>query len=108
MTQVSRSMKRITLLICCAVSTSCSMSETFRRCGFDGCPGDAAITAEVEARMAKEVGSFDVHVQTLDHVVYLYGIVETDLERLILVSTAQKVPGVSRVVESLGVRGAGY
>jgi len=47
-------------------------------------------------------------VQTLDHVVYLYGMVDTDLERLVLAGTAQKVPGVTRVVESFGVRGAGY
>lgn len=108
MTLASPSMKRITLLICCAVSTSCSMSEALHKCGFDGCPGDAAITAQVEARIAKETGSFDVHVQTLDHVVYLSGMVDTDLERLVLADTAQKVPGVTRVVESFGVRGAGY
>ncbi len=51
---------------------------TFEKCGFTGCPGDAEITAEVKALYAEhpELGT-SITVQTLDHVVYLYGLVNT-------------------------------
>jgi osmotically-inducible protein OsmY len=81
----------------------------YRKCGFDGCPGDAEITAEVRAL-------FDQHpvleppnlltVQTLDHVVYLYGLVDTDLEREIAESVALQAPGVAKVVNSIGISGS--
>lgn len=80
----------------------------YRKCGFSGCPGDANITAEVRAL-------FDQHpvleppnllsVQTLDHVVYLSGLVDTDLERQIAESVALEAPGVTRVVNSIGLSG---
>jgi osmotically-inducible protein OsmY len=82
---------------------------TYRKCGFDGCPGDAKITAEVRAL-------FDQHpvleppnlltVQTRDHVVYLYGLVDTDLEREIAESVALQAAGVARVVNSIGLSGS--
>lgn len=52
---------------------------TFEKCGFTGCPGDAEITAEVKALYAEhpELGT-SITVQTLDHVVYLYGLVNTE------------------------------
>jgi osmotically-inducible protein OsmY len=78
---------------------------TFEKCGFTGCAGDAAITADVKARFDKhpELGTA-IDVQTLDHVVYLYGLVDTDLESEIAKSVALKAPGVTRVVSSIAVR----
>jgi osmotically-inducible protein OsmY len=45
-------------------------------------------------------------VQTLDHVVYLTGLVDTDLERQIAESVALEADGVSKVVNSIGLTGS--
>jgi osmotically-inducible protein OsmY len=80
----------------------------YKKCGFAGCPGDAEITAEVRAL-------FDQHpvleppnlleVQTLDHVVYLNGVVDTDTQRLMAESVAHQAKGVAKVVNSIGLSG---
>jgi osmotically-inducible protein OsmY len=80
----------------------------YKKCGFGGCPGDAEITAEVRAL-------FDQHpaleppnlleVQTLDHVVYLNGLVDTDTQRLMAESVAHQAKGVTKVVNSIGLSG---
>jgi len=44
-----------------------------------------------------------IDVQTLDRVVYLYGLVDTDLERQLAESVARTAPGVVRVVDSIGL-----
>ncbi len=78
------------------------------RCGFGGCPGDAKITAEVrvlfERHPALEPPNL-LQVQTLDRVVYLYGLVDTDLERQLAESVAHEAPGVTNVVNSIGISG---
>ena len=78
---------------------------TFEKCGFTGCPGDAQITADVKALFAKhpELGT-SIEVQTLDHVVYLYGLVDSPLESEIAKSAALEAPGVTRVVSSIADR----
>ena len=90
-----------------AVLCGCSV---YRKCGFEGCPGDAAITAEVEALFhqhpALEPPNL-LSVRTLDHVVYLYGLVDTDLQRQTAESVALQAPGVARVVNSIGISGNG-
>ena len=82
----------------------------YRKCGFAGCPGDAKITAGVKA-LFKQHPALEppnlLTVQTLDHVVYLYGIVDTDLERQIAESVALQAPGVAQVVNSIGLSGNG-
>ena len=80
----------------------------YKKCGFGGCPGDAEITAEVRAL-------FDQHpvleppnlldVQTVDHVVYLNGVVDTDAQRLMAESIAHQAKGVTKVVNSIGLSG---
>jgi osmotically-inducible protein OsmY len=80
----------------------------YSKCGLSGCPGDAEITAEVRAL-------FDrypilqppnlVEVQTLDHVVYLNGLVDTDLQRQTAQSVALEAKGVAKVVNSIGLSG---
>jgi len=90
-----------------AALTACSSIDAYRKCGLAGCPGDAGITASVEdlLRENRAIESWGIQVQTLDRVVYLYGIVDTGLERNIIESTALEVPGVARVVNSIGIRG---
>jgi len=46
-------------------------------------------------------------VQTIDHVVYLYGLVATDLQRQTAESIARQVPNVTKVVNSIGTSGNG-
>jgi osmotically-inducible protein OsmY len=80
----------------------------YTKCGYSGCPGDAKITADVRAL-------FDQHpeleppnlinVQTLDHVVYLSGLVDTDLESQMAESLAHQAAGVTKVVNSIGLSG---
>jgi osmotically-inducible protein OsmY len=72
---------------------------TFEKCGFKGCPGDAEITAEVKALFDQhpELGT-SISVQTLDHVVYLYGLVDTPLDAGIANSVALQVPDATRVI----------
>ena len=56
----------------------------YRKCGLAGCAGDAKITADVRT-LFKQHPVLEppnlIHVQTLDHIVYLSGQVDTELER---------------------------
>lgn len=83
--------------------SGCALYQTYEKCGFRGCAGDAAITAKVESRLDR--CSFmepnAVSVQTLDHVVYLNGVVRSSLEIATAGSIADHVPGVARVVNSI-------
>jgi osmotically-inducible protein OsmY len=80
----------------------------YTKCGIGGCPGDAKITAEVQA-LFEEHPALEppnlLHVQTLDRVVYLTGLVDTDLERQMAESVALQAAGVSAVVNSIGLSG---
>ena len=54
----------------------------YTKCGFRGCAGDANITANVQAQFRQHPALEPpnlLHVQTLDHVVYLTGQVDTEL-----------------------------
>ena len=78
----------------------------YRKCGLSGCPGDARITADVRTRLNQypelEPPNL-IYVQTLDHVVYLTGQVDTDTERLLAKSVALEAGGVTRVVNSINL-----
>jgi osmotically-inducible protein OsmY len=85
--------------------SGCALYKTYEKCGFGGCAGDAAITANVVSQLNRS--SFmepnAVSVQTLDHVVYLNGVVRSGLEVGTAESIADHVPGVARVVNSIAV-----
>lgn len=76
------------------------------KCRSDGRQGDAKITAEVQAL-------FDTYpvleppnlltVQTTDRVVFLNGLVATDLQRDIAETVALRAPGVAMVVNGIAV-----
>ncbi len=71
-------------------------------CGFGGCPGDTELDAQVWAALERHPAAQPpnlIRVQTLNHVVYLRGQVDTDSERLTLEQAARGVPGVARVVD---------
>ena len=97
---VPRTVRLMTLgLVIAGVLSGCA---TFEKCGFKGCPGDAKITADVKALFEQhpELGT-SIDVQTLDHVVYLYGLVDTPLESETANSVALEAPSVARVVSSI-------
>ncbi len=77
----------------------------YRKCGSAGCPGDAEVTTAVRDLLGQyptlASGSVDVH--TWDHVVYLYGLVNTDMERQLAESVAGRASGATGVVNLLGV-----
>jgi hypothetical protein len=85
-----------------------SACAVYKKCGLSGCPGDADITAEVQGLFDKHPELEPpnlLHVQTLDHVVYLTGVVDTDLERQMAESVAHEAPGVTKVINSIGLSG---
>jgi osmotically-inducible protein OsmY len=86
----------------------CAVYETYQKCGFAGCPDDQRISQDVRALLSQHPALEPpnlVDVHTLDHVVYLNGLVDTDLERQMAASVAAGAPGVARVVNSIGVSG---
>jgi osmotically-inducible protein OsmY len=99
---------------CCALAATLILSgpvggcAAFEKCGFGGCPGDAKITSDVrslfEQHAALEPPNL-LSVQTLNRVVYLNGVVDTDLERQLAESVAHEAPGVAKVVNSIGISG---
>jgi osmotically-inducible protein OsmY len=83
---------------------------TYMKCGFSGCAGDTTITSDVRALLnqhpALEAPNL-INVQTYDHVVYLYGLVDTDWERQLAESVAFNAPSVARVVNSIAIDNRG-
>jgi osmotically-inducible protein OsmY len=103
---------RKSLAVFCLISAAasclpaCALVNTYEKCGFKGCPGDAAITADVKSRLNQYPGlggPASVDVQTLDHVVYLYGLVNTEFARREIEAVVKSAPGVTRVVNSIAV-----
>jgi len=88
--------------------SGCMTYSAYRKCGFDGCPGDATITNEVRALFNQhpvlEPPNI-IDVQTVNHVVYLNGLVDTDLERQLAESVAREAQGVTQVINSIGISG---
>jgi osmotically-inducible protein OsmY len=69
-----------------------------------GCPGDAKITAEIVSQFNQSrFLEPTIRVQTMDHVVYLDGVVSSGLEIDAAGSIARQVPGVARVLNSIVV-----
>jgi osmotically-inducible protein OsmY len=99
-------MNKINLLYALAFAVTLSGAlpgcATYQKCGLQGCPGDAKITADVQAQLEqhKEIGPF-VEVQTLNGVVYLNGRVAAGLQRTTAESVASQTPGVAKVVDNI-------
>jgi len=93
----------VSILFLTNALSGCALYDTYEKCGFRGCPGDAKITANVVIQLNR--CSFlepnVIRVQTLDHVVYLNGAVTSGLEIGTAESIARQVPGVAGVVNSI-------
>jgi osmotically-inducible protein OsmY len=103
MTKPSQYFAPARIAILCALLAGCAV---YQKCGLHGCPGDADITAQVQALFAQHPAIQPpniLHVQTMDRVVYLTGIVDTDYQRQLAASVAQEATGVTKVVNSIGL-----
>jgi osmotically-inducible protein OsmY len=88
----------------------CVGNRAVDRCASGGCTGDMRLTAAVEARLSQhpELRAPNlVYVRAHDGVVYLSGLVSTELQREIAVSTAQQVPGERKVLNDIGIEYTG-
>ena len=85
--------------------SGCAVYDTYEKCGFHGCPGDAKITADVRAQFSQcsFLEPYAIRVQTLNHVVFLEGVVTSGLEVDTAESIARRVPDVARVMNSIVV-----
>jgi hypothetical protein len=92
----------VSVLFLTDVLSGCTLFSTYEKCGFSGCPGDAKITADVVLQLNRSpfMEPNAISVQTLDHVVYLNGVVRSSLEIGTAESIAVQVPGVRQVVNS--------
>ena len=95
------------ILILSSTLSGCAAFSEWGKCGYDGCPADAKITADVEQRLNQYpdlAAPSAVYVQTVKGVVYLHGEVTTDIQRDTAMTVAQTTPGVRQVVDVLTVR----
>jgi len=67
---------------------------------------DAQITEQIREAVFKraEFAGDEISVQTHDGIVYLHGLVDTNVERAAVESMAKDTPGVKRVVNALELR----
>jgi osmotically-inducible protein OsmY len=67
---------------------------------------DAQITEQIRSAIFKrpQFAGDDISVQTRDGVVYLHGMVDTNVERADVESLVAQTPGVKRVVNALELR----
>jgi osmotically-inducible protein OsmY len=93
------------VLLLAGTLSGCAVYHTYEKCGFSGCPGDARITEEIQSRINQrsDMEPTAITVQTLDHVVYLYGVVSSGLEINDAESIARSVPGVRQVINSMAI-----
>jgi osmotically-inducible protein OsmY len=95
---------RLCALFCAIIlAGTVSARPTYASCGFAGCPGDSAITADVQASFDQHPFLNLLHVKTLNGVVYLSGTVSAGLQSRIAESVAHQVQGVTRVVNSISI-----
>jgi osmotically-inducible protein OsmY len=104
MPDMNRVRKALTLLITATLTGALGACATSYKCGFDDCAGDARITAQVRALIdqhpALEAPN-SIQIQTEHHVVYLFGQVNSEVERSEAEALARQVAGVHRVVDSI-------
>lgn len=92
----------IAALVLTAGLAGCAANKT---CGSGAC-GDAKITAAVVARFDEHPElelPDDIDVRTVNHVVYLYGLVDTTQECSMAESVARETPGVAQVVNLIAL-----
>lgn len=98
------------IVVLVALTSSLDACATYDKCAGSDCPGDGRITRELRLRLTQYPSleaPNSVRVQTSNHVVYLYGQVNTELERAIAEEVALSITGVTRVVDSISLDDVG-
>ena len=96
--------KALTGIIIATLTGALGACATSSKCGFDDCAGDARITAQVRALINQHPAleaPTSIQIQTEHHVVYLFGQVNSEVERSEAEALARQVAGVHRVVDSI-------
>jgi osmotically-inducible protein OsmY len=96
------------LSVLALTAPGCTAYDAYKKCGREGCEGDAQITQEIQQRF-KQHPEFGVqlHVKTTDRIVYLTGQVATDLQRADAESIARGVPQVREVINNIALSTSG-
>ncbi len=82
----------------------CTAYKARAKCGESGCAGDAEITQQVQQIFTQHTEfQNQLHVKTIDHVVYLTGEAATGFQKDSAESLARGVPGVQKVVNNIYV-----
>ena len=109
-THPSRSAGLLTLATCLLLLSACTGYHAYRKCGRVGCPGDAAITAHAYGRLGQHPAlgpPNQVYVQTSDRVVFLTGLVATDLQRSTAEAVVGEDPEVRKIINNIAVTNLG-
>jgi osmotically-inducible protein OsmY len=101
---------RFTLPVALLASCVCCGCASQAVCGTPACQEDAAITAEVRSLLNAHpaLGPNSLDVKTRNHVVYLYGLVDTEMELRLAAQVAQGAKGATQVVNLLGLNNGGW
>lgn len=88
------------ILLAAVFLASCSTNEVRDR------PKDDALAKQLQSTLfeRRDLPMEGVTVQVIDTVVYLYGIVDTELQRSLIEDVARSTSGITNVVNSIGVR----
>ena len=98
----SKPRNALTFAIVFVSISGCAAFQDYRKCQAGGCPEDARITTELKSQLDQRPDlRADVHVQTLDNVVYLSGQVTTSMQRDSAELMAREVPGVRGIIENV-------
>ena len=98
----SKPRNALTFAVVLITVSGCTAFQDYRKCAAGGCPDDARITAELKSQLAQRPDlRADVHVQTLDNVVYLSGQVTTSMQRDSAELMAREVPGVRGIIDNV-------
>jgi osmotically-inducible protein OsmY len=88
------------------VAAALSGCATYQGCGTGDCKADQKMNSEVERQLESRpdlMGSTPLTAQSRDGIVYLNGIVATDLQRETAESIAVRIAGVTKVVNDIAV-----
>jgi osmotically-inducible protein OsmY len=94
------------ILIALGLLSGCTTVNQGQKCSLADCSADARITSAVQSSLDRhpELGpSGQLHVATLNDVVYLYGSVANDLQLAVARSVASKASGDAKIVSSIAV-----
>lgn len=108
--QPSTSVRALALTACLLLLSGCTGYHAYRKCGREGCPGDPEITAHAYSRLSQHPAlgpPNQIYVQTSDRVVFLTGLVATDLQRTTAEAVVGEDPQVRKIINNIAVTNLG-